>query len=222
MFHGAHGLTLDGARAIFALHEAGVVIVPTSGRTVAQLREVARLLGASDFIAELGSVIVRGASESPAYDAPGWGGARGKRAAELVAQVREALPFEPHEPWFSMREHTLLLKGPPNQAAPARAWLAKSAPDLTAIDNGEIEDGLHAYHILPGTISKANAIRQDLKARGLERADAIAFGDSDGDRAMAAEVGTMVHLGGEDGPGIRGSKQRFAEGLWAAVRAALL
>lgn len=221
MFHGADGLTLDGARAIHRLHEAGVTIVIASGRTVVQLREMARLLGAQDFIAELGSVIVRGRTEQRAYPSDVWGGVRSPQAQAVLKQVLGSFPVEPHEPWFSMREHSLLLRGSPGQADKMRAFLQTVAPGLTAIDNGEIEDGNHAYHVLPEIVSKRHAIEEDLKARGLGPQDAVAFGDSEGDRAMGEVVNTMYHLGGQDGARIKGVPRRFATGLLEAVHMAL-
>lgn len=221
MLHGGRGPTLDGARALLALHEANVAIVPASGRTVMQLREVARLLGSRDFIAELGSVVVRGGVEHVAYDAAEWPGTHSPLGARLVETLRAEFAVEPYEPWFSLRRHTVLLRGPPGLGARLAARAAEVAPGVTAIDNGEVEKGLHAYHVLPAVVSKEHAIRLDLEARGLSREDAVAFGDSEGDRSMARAVGTMYHLGGKDGERIVGVPERFAEGLLRAVKSAL-
>ena len=221
MFHGARGLTLAGARAIHALHEARARIVPASGRTVVQLREVARLLGSRDFIAELGSVIVRDDVEHPAYDASAWEGTHSARGRRLTAALCAEFDVQPYEPWFSMRHHTVLLRGGAGLSASLAKRAAELSPGVTAIDNGEVEAGLHAYHVLPAEVSKEHAIREDLRARGLTRADAVAFGDSEGDRMMARAVGAMYHLGGPDGDGIVGIRSAFAEGLEDAVRRAL-
>ena len=223
MFHGESGLTLAGARALHALHEAGVAIVPASGRTVAQLREVARLLGARGFIAELGSVLVQGREERVTYDAARWKGPHAPEARRFVEGLREATgaPVQPYEPWSSMRSHTLLLRGPPGLGGALRDAARRAWPDATAIDNGEVEEGLHAYHVLPGTVSKEHAVRQDLSWRGLRAEDAVAFGDSEGDRALARAVGAFYHVGGPDGEGVVGVKRRFCDGLEEAVRLAL-
>lgn len=218
MFHGARGLTLAGARAIHALHEAGVAIVPASGRTALQLREVARLLGARGFIAELGSVLVRGGAEEVAYDAARWDGPHGGRGRALLAHVRRRHPeVEPYEPWFTLRRHTLLLRGPAGLGAALRATVMEAAPGATAIDNGEVERGLHAYHVLPAEVSKEHAVRRDLAARGLEPDDAVAFGDSEGDRALARAVGRFYHVGGPGGDGVVGVPTPYCDGLEAAV-----
>lgn len=218
MFHGARGLSLAGARAIHALHEAGVRIVPASGRTVLQLREVARLLGTRDFIAELGSVLVREGAEEVAYDASGWDGPHGERGRALLASLRRLHPeVEAYEPWHGLRRHTLLLRGPPGLGGALREAAAAAAPGVTAIDNGEVERGLHAYHVLPAEVSKEHAVRRDLAGRGLRREDAVAFGDSEGDRALARAVGTFYHVGGPDGDGIVGVSTPYCDGLEEAV-----
>lgn len=221
MLHGARGPTLAGARALVALHEAGVRIVPASGRTVAQLREVARLLGATDFIAELGSVVVRGREETTTYDPARWQGTHSALGRRVTEALCAAFPVAPYEPWFSMRKHTLLLRGPPGLEADLARRAAQECPGATAIDNGDVEPGVHAYHVLPQGVSKEDAVRRDLRERGLTRGDAVAFGDSAGDRLLARVVGTFYHLGGPDGDGIVGLRERYAEGLEAAVHLAL-
>lgn len=217
MFHGANGLTLAGARALHALHEAGVLIVPASGRTVVQLREVARLLGSRDFIAELGSVLVRGREERIAYDPARWQGTHSALGRRVAERLSEELPVAPYEPWYSLREHTVLLRGPPGVEDALKRLAAAEAPGLTAIDNGDVEPGVHAYHVLPAEVSKEHAVRQDLRERGLSREDAVAFGDSEGDRALARAVGTFYHVGGRDGERTVGIPTRYADGLELAV-----
>ena len=221
MFHGEKGPTLAGARALLALHEAGVAVVPASGRTVLQLREVARLLGADGFVAELGSVVVRGGRAEVTYDRARWDGPRGPVSNALLARLRARHPVEPHEPWASMREHTLLLRGPPGLAPLLREEAARVVSGVTAIDNGEVEEGRHAYHVLPAEVSKEHAVRRDLEARGLRPEDAVAFGDSEGDRALARAVGTFYHVGGPDGERVVGVRARFCDGLEEAVRRCL-
>ena len=49
-------MTVRAAQALAALHSRGVALMPVSGRTAAQVRETARLLGTRDFIAELGAI----------------------------------------------------------------------------------------------------------------------------------------------------------------------
>lgn len=221
MFHGGSGLTLSGARAIHALHEAGVAIVPASGRTALQLREVARLLGSRSFIAELGSLIVRDGVEHAAYDAATWSGTHSDHGRRLTSALCDGFEVEPYEPWFSLRQHTILLRGPPGLGSALATRANELSPGVTAIDNGEVEEGRHAYHVLPHDVSKEHAIRLDLAQRGLAPSDAVAFGDSDGDRLMARAVATMYHLGGPDGDGVVGVRERFAEGLERAVGLAL-
>lgn len=220
MLHGARGPTLAGARALLALHEARVEIVPTTGRTLVQAREVARTIGARSCIAELGCVILRDGEMETTYDAATWPGPRSPTGRTLAAACAR-VGATPYEPWFSMRDHTLLLRGAPGLAQELAAVVSRAVPAATAIDNGEVEHGLHAYHVLPRGVSKETAIARDLVARGLSREDAVAFGDSEEDRRMARAVGTMYHLGGPDGERIAGVADRFGEGFEVAVRQAL-
>lgn len=221
MFHGASGLTLAGARALFALHEAGVVVVPASGRTALQLREAARLLGAGGFIAELGCVVARGGREETTYDGARWRGPRGGDAGGVVEALRRRVGVEPYEPWFSLRQHTYLFRGPPGAGAALAEEAARLLPGATAIDNGEVEQGRHAYHVLPKEVSKESAVRLDLAARGIPRETAVAFGDSEGDRSLARVVGRFYHIGGPGGENVEGIATPFCDGLEEAVRRCL-
>ena len=53
-----NGYTLQNARAIFKLLEAGIDVVMTSGREKEKLKDTARLLGFQNYIANLGIEIV--------------------------------------------------------------------------------------------------------------------------------------------------------------------
>ncbi len=75
-------LTDTPADALLRLHEAGIPLVLVSGRTYAQLVEVARLLAADGMIAELGSLV--GWSRGETHLLPG----------ELPAEYRGRAPLE--------------------------------------------------------------------------------------------------------------------------------
>src|SRR4051812_27503410 len=50
--------TLDGVRALEACRDAGVEVVPMSGRTRRAMAEIARLLGLGSYVCELGACVV--------------------------------------------------------------------------------------------------------------------------------------------------------------------
>lgn len=198
------GITLQASIALAALHERGVEVVPVSGRTAEQVREAARILGAVDFIAEVGTV--RSFGGRLLVDSGTWRGegtpfeamARSGAAGLLL----EAYPgrLEPHAPWaFAGRTGTMLLRGGID-VAEARARLDRAGyPWLDVVDNGsihrafpglEVED-VHAYHLAPRGVDKASAVGRDMADRGLEPRHAAGVGDAPSDAAMAAHVGAV-------------------------------
>lgn len=196
------GVSLRAAEAVARLHRGAVELVPMSGRTPSQVHEVARLLGASAFIAELGGVtrygdeVVRhfGAyrGEGTPYEAMARTGA--------VALLLEAFPrrLEPHAPWaFLARESSMLLRGEVDLRE-ARRVLSEAGFDwLDVLDNGVIPRSfetldtreVHAYHVLPRGVTKASAAAADMARRGLSPKDCIAIGDSPSDALLASAVG---------------------------------
>ncbi|HEX5950589.1 MAG TPA: HAD hydrolase family protein, partial [Actinomycetota bacterium] len=76
LFAGARGLsTGEAATALLRLRQAGVELVLMSGRTRRGLHEVARVVGASAYIAELGGLLIVGAEEpiedTGSFEGPG-------------------------------------------------------------------------------------------------------------------------------------------------------
>lgn len=211
LFAAADGISLRAAEAVGALHRAGVALVPLTGRTLPQTREVARLLGAPDFVAELGGLTAyRGGKEIVRhYGAFAGGGtpfqAMGASgAAGLLLELFGDL--EPHAPWaFADRECTMLFRGRVN-AYQATTALAEAGHDWVELrDNGVIaghgNDAVHAYHLVPRGVSKAAAVVADLAHRGVEPESAAVIGDSPAD----VEAGAMV-----------GAVYLVANGGWAA------
>jgi hydroxymethylpyrimidine pyrophosphatase-like HAD family hydrolase len=197
------GVTGRAAEALAALHRAEVSIVPTSGRTETTVREAARVLGASGYIAELGGITVRGAeviryrgayrgTESP-YRAMIRSGAAGL----LLDTYRSRL--ELHAPWSVHRECSMLFRGHLDLGQ-VRDLLSSSGYEwLTVEDNGIIPqrfpgldlDEVHVYHLIPRGVSKEAAAGADLEARGLSADQAVAVGDSPTDVALASKVGAV-------------------------------
>lgn len=200
--------SLDGLMAVERLHDAGVPLVLVSGRTLQQMEEAARLLGALGFIAELGGIVAwRADLRSPwevERDVGGYTGTgtpheamvRSGAGAFLLERYNGAL--EPHAPWSSLpRESTMLLRG---YAPDAQDALREAGYDwLEFLDNGIISrafpglvvDEVHAYHLVAKGVSKASGVRLHLERTGIDPARSAAIGDSPSDLAMAAVTHRM-------------------------------
>ena len=190
-------VTLEPARALTDLLDAGHTLVLVSGRTRAQLMEAQLIFGADGYIGEVGALV-------------GWD--RGRQVAELpgegppaddalVESLLEAFPgrLEFHDPWHIGHEIDVMLRGNVAPEESAR-WLARQGSShLELRDNGVLPVGrptglapeavpVHVYHLLPRGISKRHAVAWDLQRRGLGAADAVAIGDSNSDLEMAAVV----------------------------------
>ena len=144
--------------------------------------------------------------------------------------------LEWHAPWHRERS------SPSSSAArsttdEANALLAERATTaLRLIDNGAIfapmegiDGPAHAYHLLPEAASKANAVAFHMRARGYEREECIAIGDSVEDLTVAEVVGRFFvpANGPERDPGLREAiagcpnvtvtEGRMGEGVYEAI-----
>lgn len=202
----AGGVTLAAARALAGLLETGVAIVPVSGRTAPQVHETARVIGARDYIAELGGITVYGLGEETVRDRGSFEGTGTPHEAMLRDGVpgllleRFAGRLEPHAPWaFLPRESSMLFRGHVDPLEAREVLDAAGYGWLDLLDNGTIPrryasldvEETHAYHLLPRGVTKASAAEADLTRRGLGREDAIAIGDSPADAALASVVGAV-------------------------------
>ena len=70
---------------------------------------------------------------------------------------------------------------------------------------------VRAYHLLPESASKANGVAVHLRARGYDRSDAFAVGDSREDLSCAPQVGTfwLVANAVERDPSIREAMAQY-------------
>lgn len=200
------GVTTRPAEAVAALHRAGVAIIPMSGRTRAQVREVARILGARDFIAELGGLlcldgeaeVVRSTGGLTGSGSPVEAMARSGAAATLL----EAFPgrLEPHAPWaFEPREVTMLFRGLVDPDEARRVLDRAGHGGLELRDNGVIgrrfpgveADEVHAYHLLPRGVSKAAAVASHAGRREVPPEGCVVIGDSETEAEIAGQVGAV-------------------------------
>ncbi|HWO69593.1 MAG TPA: HAD family phosphatase [Actinomycetota bacterium] len=204
--------TAAAAEALAALHRAGVALVLVSGRTRGRLAEVARVLGAAGYVAELGALLVDGAGpEAPvlrcfgAYRGqapPAEAVARSGAGALLLERFRGRL--ELHEPWSrEPREATLLFRGLVDPAEATRALEAAGLGWLELVDNGRLRrpfphldlPEVRAYHLVPRGVRKAAAVRLHLERHGWSPEEAWAVGDAPADLELAGTVGTFALLG---------------------------
>ena len=225
------------ARAATALCDAaaaGITVVPVSGRRREHLVENARLLGLGDCIAEAGGVVVRGGRVH--YE---WGRCpRGVAAtphdtmvaAGAVAALLEAFAddLRHYEPWHRGREGGHLFHGVVDVAAANDVLADAGCGWAYLVDNGATGGwhgrSVHAYHLLPRGVGKAVAVADDLAARGLGPAAAIAVGDSEEDLTMAASVGTFVMVAnghGDVGERVVRVEGAMGDGFADAIRAVL-
>lgn len=212
---------------IVALNRIGLRVVPVSGRTRLQLTELARLLGWRDFIAEAGSVRVHdiGTPEMQVvYDTGVWGNdvlREGETPYEAIVRLeavdmlQRTFPglIEYHTPWHLHRESSHMLRGCLDLTDAQAALDTLDAP-VGILDNGIVhprvhgltcfEGPIHAYHLVPKGVTKAESISADLSSRGLTAEKAAAVGDSVTDLEMAQATGVMVLVGNAfDSPSVR-------------------
>ena len=227
LFRTAEGdFTLLAARALEACHRAGVEVVIKSGRRRAQVMEDARLIGQSSYIFEVGSgLVIDGELTFLTGDLQPREGLTvhaqiEQTGAPALLLERYAGRLEPHSPWHVDREVSHLFRGS-IEAREANALLeAEGHGALRLVDNGEIEDGRHAFHLIPAVSSKAAAVAAHMRARGYERDECIAVGDSREDLDVAEVVGRFFLVANADVadvPGVERTEAPMSEGFYEAV-----
>jgi hydroxymethylpyrimidine pyrophosphatase-like HAD family hydrolase len=238
------GFSLLPVRGIEAAARAGAEVVPISGRRMPTVAEIARLLGQTSFVYEVGCGLVIDGEETVLT-----GNLQprdGKTVYELIAEsgaprlllesYRGRLEY--HEPWHSDRAFTHLMRGLVDVAEADELLAGHGHGDVRLVDNGAIapkpslsglEGPPHAYHLMPRTASKAAAVEAHMRARGLAPEECIAIGDSREDSGVAGVVGRffLVANGAEKDPGLAAQPRvevtegRNGEGFYEAVVRAL-
>ena len=234
LFRTAEGdFTLLAARALEACHRAGAEVVIKSGRRRAQVMEDARLLGQTSYIFEVGSGLVIDGELTFLT-----GDLQPREGLTIHAQIEQAgAPallleryagrLEPHSPWHVDREVSHLFRGHVDVAEANELLASESHGTLRLVDNGEIEGGLHAFHLIPAVSSKAAAVAAHMRARGYAREDCVAVGDSAEDLAVAEVVGRFFLVANADVPdasrvaGAERTEAAMSEGFYEAVIRAL-
>ena len=241
---GEGNFTLLPARALEACHRAGVEVVLKSGRRKAQVMEDARLIGQTAYIYEVGAGLVIDGEETLLTGElrPG----DGKTVHALIEEsgaprlLLEAYAgrLEPHAPWHLDREVSHLFRGLVDAAAANELLATKGLGHLRLVDNGAIgpKESLldlggppHAYHLIPATASKAEAVARHMAARGYAAGECLGVGDSREDLGVARVVGRffLVANAVAKDPDIRGAlaglgnvevtEARNGEGFYEAV-----
>jgi hypothetical protein len=209
-------------RAIEACTRAGAEVVAMSGRRRPTVKEIARLLGQTSYVFEVGCGMSVDGEETLLT-----GNLQprdGMNVHELIAESgapallldRFGSRLEYHEPWHSEREFTHLMRGLVDTDEADALLAAEGHGDLRLVDNGAIApkpslsdlDGPpHAYHLMPRTASKAKAVEAHMRARGYAAGECIAVGDSREDVGVAPVVGRffLVANGAERDPSLRGA-----------------
>lgn len=196
------------AQTVVRVNQACLPVVLVTGRNRVQCTEITRMLGFSGFIAELGCVIVPERGAPPIYNTGIWAPdmlAPGETPYQRIVRagalevLASAFPgqLEPHTPYHLNREATVLLRGSLDLPK-AQELLGKLDVPVTIVDNGIIHppstglvgiDEIHAYHLMPPGVSKAEAVRVDRERRGFAREQTAAIGDALTDVEMADSVG---------------------------------
>ena len=227
LFRTAEGdFTLLAARALEACHRAGAEVVIKSGRRRAQVMEDARLMGQTSYIFEVGSgMVIDGeltflTGELQPLEGRTIHAQIEDTGAPALLLERYAGRLEPHSPWHANREVSHLFRGLVDAGEANELLGAEGHSGLRLVDNGEIEDGLHAFHLIPAVSSKAAAVSAHMRARGYAPEDCIGVGDSAEDLDVASVVGRFFLVANADvpaAPGVERTEAAMSEGFYEAV-----
>jgi hydroxymethylpyrimidine pyrophosphatase-like HAD family hydrolase len=227
LLHDGEGnVTIDGLRAVQACLRAGVEVVLMSGRRRVQVLEDARLLGQSSFIFEAGACVTIDGEEHW-LTGDRWNIAQRPGELTIAEQIersgapallleRYAGRLEYHEPWHVEREVSHLFRGLVDAEEVDAQLAAHGFEHLRLVDNGVVSRRSQAlaglphvrgYHLVPAGVSKAAAVAVHRRARGYERGEVFAVGDSREDLACAAQVDVfwLVANALERDPSMRGA-----------------
>ena len=199
---GSGNVSIDGVRAVQACLRVGVEVVLMSGRRRAQVFEDARLLGQGSYIFEAGACLVLDGEEHWLTGdlEPGEltiAEQIERKGAPGLLLERYAGRLEYHEPWHTEREVSHLFRGLVDAFEVDRLLGEHGHEDLRLVDNGVVArrsaalaelPHVRGYHLVPAGASKAGAVALHRRARGLQRAETFAVGDSREDMACAEEV----------------------------------
>lgn len=232
-----------GVRALEACSRAGVEVVIYSGRRQSSVFDVARLIGCSAYIFEIGCGLVVDGELQWLTDGLEPDAQRGSIHEQIEACGAPALLLERfagrleyHTPWSAGREVSHLFRGDVDLRDANAALRSAGMESVRLIDNGAIHevtmpglDVVRVYHLIPAGASKARGVARHMQARGYRAEDCIAAGDSREDMEAASVVGRFwlmanavqrdPGLGTEASgrPGIRIASEGYGAGVYEAV-----
>lgn len=217
------------AKCLVELEEAGIEVVPVSGRNRSMTFEDAKILGLPAWIGEMGGLICTHQSGTPEWsyftaDMP-YNPDSLKTPHDVICEtgiVDEILEtfagrletFHDNYVGFEYREVSVSLRG---SAAPQEieAVLAHCPLPLDVCDNGivgklsgpttlvgqdpEHPHGVRSIHICPKGLSKGAGIKRFAVLRGIRKEQLLAAGDSPADCEMADAVGTFMLMSNGEG-----------------------
>lgn len=205
LFKDRKGYTLKNAAAIYELLNMGIDIVMNSARNKEKLKDIARLLGFRNYIANMGMEIVYNNGEKVVKNY----GADIDNPYHIKSMILDTgivdflfLKYKGkvryYKPWSDdLKTHPLMIGKLPIKEV--QSWIEVHYPSLRIIDNGLVpkEDNFeypHAYHIVPKDVGKKHAVQIDKKIRELRKGQLVGIGDSYEDMTMAHEVGIYFAL----------------------------
>jgi hydroxymethylpyrimidine pyrophosphatase-like HAD family hydrolase len=206
LLHDGEGaVSIAGVRAVQACLRADVEVVLMSGRRRAQVAEDARLLGQDAYIFEAGACLVLASEEhwltgelQPGELTIAEQIDRSGAPALLLEHYAGRLEY--HEPWHTAREVSHLFRGLVDAFVADELLARHGHANLRLVDNGVVSrrspalaqlPQVRGYHLVPTGASKARAVALHRRARGYDRAECFAVGDSREDLGCAAEVGAF-------------------------------
>jgi len=161
--------------------------------------------------------------------------------ALLLERYRGRLEY--HEPWHTEREVSHLFRGLVDAGEVDRLLGEHGHGDLRLLDNGAVSrrspalaelPQIRGYHLVPAVVSKATAVAFHRRARGYEREQTFAVGDSREDLACAGEVGAFWLVANAlerdpamrekipAHPNVRVAEARHGAGVYEAVLSTLM
>lgn len=226
MLHGASALvdsqanpSYKLAQTLCELQNAGIEVIPCTGRNRAMVRENARMLGLHGWIAEMGGILCTSQgriSESHYFCADmAFDETQGLTPHELIEQTgvvakllqrwpNQLEPYNDNGKGYQYREVTVALRGCVDENE-AQAMLDACGLNLYLADNGLISRisgqttlmcnpenpvGMHTYHITPQGLDKGSGAKKYLELKGWKAENVLCCGDSPADIDMA-DVGNV-------------------------------
>ncbi len=193
----------DAVRILPIIKQRDIDLVLASGRDKYQLRYNAQMIGAKNYISELGAELVYDLGKTVyvtfdekkyIYDLT-YGG---KDITDIIEILMMEFPgkIEGRTEWSKYRAYNGLFFGEINLKKANNILRSEGYNGLVLVDNGFSKlmnidldvKRLHIYNLMPEGVTKANGIVLDKKIRKIRSENCIALGDSIEDVKMASEV----------------------------------